>query len=150
MRFSELARHMIWLVPIERERVKRFIDGLNCGIRFVITREIATASRFNKVVDIAKRLELALSQECEEREAKRPRGSGGFSGVSSGGQSHHSRDRPYRPAQMARSVHRGASFIHSSYNDRSGQSSFSALPAQSSYHDSPSQASTSSSSGYPS
>ncbi|XP_070057445.1 uncharacterized protein [Nicotiana tomentosiformis] len=28
MRFSELARHVVWLVPIERVRIRRFIDGL--------------------------------------------------------------------------------------------------------------------------
>ncbi|XP_070045449.1 uncharacterized protein [Nicotiana tomentosiformis] len=28
MRFSELARHAVWLVPTDRERIRRFIDGL--------------------------------------------------------------------------------------------------------------------------
>ncbi|XP_070050408.1 uncharacterized protein [Nicotiana tomentosiformis] len=28
MRFSELARHAVWLVPTNRERIMRFIDGL--------------------------------------------------------------------------------------------------------------------------
>ncbi|XP_070045720.1 uncharacterized protein [Nicotiana tomentosiformis] len=28
MRFSKLARHAIWLVPTDRERIRRFIDGL--------------------------------------------------------------------------------------------------------------------------
>ncbi|XP_070039429.1 uncharacterized protein [Nicotiana tomentosiformis] len=133
-RFSELARHAIWLVPTDRQGIRRFIDGLNYWLRFVITREIASGARFNEVVDIARQLEQVHSQESEEREAKRPRGSGDFSGVSSGGQSYHSRGRPYRFAQMESLIHHGASASHGSYSTRPGQSSLSALPAQSISH----------------
>ena len=80
LRFFELARHAIWFVPTERERIMRFIDGLIYGLR-----EITTGARFDEVVDIARRLEMVRSQEHEEREAKRPRGSGGFNGVPSRG-----------------------------------------------------------------
>ncbi|XP_070057159.1 uncharacterized protein [Nicotiana tomentosiformis] len=132
MRFSELARHAIYLIPTERERINRFIDGLNYRPRFDLTREIASGARFDEVVDIARRLEQVRSEECEEREAKMPCGSGGFSSASSGGQSHHNRGCPYRPAQMACPVHRGALASHGSYNTRPGQPSLSALPAQSS------------------
>ncbi|XP_070032014.1 uncharacterized protein [Nicotiana tomentosiformis] len=74
-----------------------------------MTQEIALGARFGEVVDITRRLEQVHSQKSEEREAKRPRGSGGFSGASSRGQSHHNRGHPYRPAQMANLVHCGAS-----------------------------------------
>ncbi|XP_070057324.1 uncharacterized protein [Nicotiana tomentosiformis] len=134
MRFLELDRHVIWLVPTERENIRRFIDGLSYQLCFVMTRENASGARFNEVVDIARRLELVLSSECEEREARRPRGLGGFSGVLSRGQSYHNKGHPYRPAQMARQVHRGASASHDSYSARPGQLSLSALPAQSSYY----------------
>ncbi|XP_070039574.1 uncharacterized protein [Nicotiana tomentosiformis] len=129
MRFAKLARHASWLVPTERERIKRFIDGLNYGLRFSMAREVMTGVRFVQVVDIARRLELVLSQEGEEREAKRPQGSSGFSSASSGGQPHHNRGRPYRAAKIARPVHRGASASNGSYIDHLGHSSFSALPA---------------------
>ncbi|XP_070046559.1 uncharacterized protein [Nicotiana tomentosiformis] len=132
MRFSEWAHHAIWLVPTQRERIRRFIDDLNYGLRFVMTREIASGARFDEVVDISRSLEHVRIQESEDREAKRPHGSGGFSGVSFGGQSYPSRGCPYRPAQMACPVHRGASASDDSYSARPGQSSFSALPAQSS------------------
>ncbi|XP_070032620.1 uncharacterized protein [Nicotiana tomentosiformis] len=132
MRFSELARHAIWLVPIDRERIMRFIDGLNYRLRFIMTREIASDVRFNEVVDISRWLEQVRSQEHEEREAKMPRGSGSFSSSSSRGQSHHNRGRPYRPAQMAHPVHCGASVSHGSYSAHTGQLSLNALPAQSS------------------
>ncbi|XP_070045099.1 uncharacterized protein [Nicotiana tomentosiformis] len=132
MRFSELAHHAVWLVPTERERIRRCIDGLNYGLYFIMTREIVTGVRFDEVADIATRLELVLSQERKEREAKRPRGLGGFSNASSGGQSHHNRGRPYRSAQMTHTVHRSASSSHGSYSARSGQLSLSVLLTQSS------------------
>ncbi|XP_070042546.1 uncharacterized protein [Nicotiana tomentosiformis] len=120
MRFLELARHAIWLVPTERERIRRFIDGFSYQLHFSITQENAPGARLDEVVDIAQRLELVRSQELKEREAKRPRSLGGFSNVSSGGQSHYSRGRSYRPAQTAHPVHRGASVSHGSYSARSG------------------------------
>nr|XP_033517716.1 uncharacterized protein LOC117281986 [Nicotiana tomentosiformis] len=106
MRFSELARHTIWLVTTERERIRSFIDGLKYGLRFIMTWEIALGAMFDEVVDIARWLEQVRSQEREEREAKRPHGLGGFNRVSFGGQSHHNGGLPYRPAQMTRPVHR--------------------------------------------
>ncbi|XP_070039330.1 uncharacterized protein [Nicotiana tomentosiformis] len=45
---------------------------------------ITFGARFDKVVDIARHLEQVQSQGREEREAKRPHGSGGFSSVTSG------------------------------------------------------------------
>ncbi|XP_070050890.1 uncharacterized protein [Nicotiana tomentosiformis] len=110
MRFSDLARHAVWLVPFEREKIRRFINGLNQQFCFVMT----------------------LRNEREEKEAKRSRGPGNSGGVPSGGQSYHIRGRPYRPAQMARLAHHGASASHGSYSARPSQSSLSALPAQSS------------------
>ncbi|XP_070035293.1 uncharacterized protein [Nicotiana tomentosiformis] len=105
MRFSKLARHVAW------ERV--------------------SGATFEEVVDIARQIETICSQERVEREAKRPRPSGGFGGVPSGGLSYHSRSRPYRHAQEGRPVHRGASSSHGSCGSHQGQSSLSALPAQS-------------------
>ncbi|XP_070050670.1 uncharacterized protein [Nicotiana tomentosiformis] len=134
IRFSKLARRAIWLIPTDRDRVRRFIDGLNYRLRFVMTREIASGPRFDEVVDIARRLEQVCIQEREEWEAKRPRGLGGFSGVSFLGQSHHNKGLPFRPVQMAHPDYRGASASHGSYSSRPCQSSLCALPAQSSSH----------------
>ncbi|XP_070032496.1 uncharacterized protein [Nicotiana tomentosiformis] len=133
MRFANLARHAVWLVPTERERMRRFIDGLNYGNRVSLAREAETDFRFDQVVENSRYLESVRMLESKEREVKRPHSSGGFSGTSFGGQSHHNRGRPYRPAQMARPVHRGASASHGSYSTHLVQSSFSMLPAQSSY-----------------
>ncbi|XP_070046642.1 uncharacterized protein [Nicotiana tomentosiformis] len=131
MRFSELACHSVWLVPTDRERIRRFIDGLTYQLWLLMTRERVSGATFNEVVDIALQIEMVRSQEREEREAKRPRDSGSPSGVPSGEQSYHSRGCPYRPAQMDHPVDHGASSRHGSYSARLGQSSLSALPTQS-------------------
>ncbi|XP_070032604.1 uncharacterized protein [Nicotiana tomentosiformis] len=125
MQFSELARHAVWLVPTEREKIRRFINGLNYQFYFVMGN--VGGAKFDEVVDSARRLEIVSIQEREEREAKRSRGPGNSSSVSSRGQPYHNRGRPYRPAQMAR-PQRGASASHGSYSARRSQSSLSALP----------------------
>ncbi|XP_070054035.1 uncharacterized protein [Nicotiana tomentosiformis] len=78
------------------------------------------------------RLEMVRSQERGEREAKRPRGPGGFSGILSGGQFYRGMGRSYINAQTSHPVHRGASPSHGSYSSHQGQPSLGALPAQSS------------------
>ncbi|XP_070039623.1 uncharacterized protein [Nicotiana tomentosiformis] len=98
MRFSELARHALWLVPTDGERISRFIDDLTYLLRLLMTRERVSGATFDEVVDIARHIEMVRSQEHKEREAKRPQGSDGPSGVHSRGQSYHSRGRLYRPA----------------------------------------------------
>ncbi|XP_070035388.1 uncharacterized protein [Nicotiana tomentosiformis] len=148
IRFSKLARHTVWLVPTDRERIRRFIDGLIYQLRLLMTREKVSGATFDEVVDIARQIEVVSSQERSDREAKRPRGSGGFGGIPSRGQSYHSKGRPYRPAQTTRPAHHGTSASHGSYSAHSGQSSFSALTTQSSHHASSAQASTGNSSGY--
>ncbi|XP_070035607.1 uncharacterized protein [Nicotiana tomentosiformis] len=148
MRFSELSLHDIWLIPTDKERIRKFIDGLTFQLRLLMTRERVSGATFDKVVDIARQIMMVRSQERVEREAKRPCDSGDFSSVPSGGQFYRGRDHSYRHAQAGRLVHHAASASHGSYSAHSGQSSFSALPAQSSHHASSAQASTSNSLGY--
>ncbi|XP_070054479.1 uncharacterized protein [Nicotiana tomentosiformis] len=116
MRFSKLARHVVWLVPTDRERIMRFIDGLTYQLGLRMTRERVSSVTFDEVVDIARQIEMVRNQEHGEREAKRPRGLGGFSDVPSRGQFYHNRGHPYRHTQMARPVYCGASSSHGSYN----------------------------------
>ncbi|XP_070057537.1 uncharacterized protein [Nicotiana tomentosiformis] len=85
MRFLELSHHAVWLVPTEREKIGRFINGLNHQFHFVMTLGNVAGVKFDEVVDSARRLEMIRIQEREEREAKRSRGSGNSSGVPSRG-----------------------------------------------------------------
>ncbi|XP_070058171.1 uncharacterized protein [Nicotiana tomentosiformis] len=120
IRFSELARHAVWLVTTDREKIRRFIDGLTYQLRLLMTRERVSGATFDEVVDIVRQIEMVRNQERGERESKRPCGPGDFSGVPSGGQFYRGRGRPYRNAQMGRPVHRGALSSHGSYSYHQG------------------------------
>ncbi|XP_070049934.1 uncharacterized protein [Nicotiana tomentosiformis] len=132
MRFSELAHHAVWLVPTDSERIRTFIDGLTYQLRLLMSRERVYGATFDEVVDIDRQIDMVCSHERGEREAKRPRGLGDFSGVPSGGQFYRGKGYPYRHAQRGRPVHHGASSGQGSYSSHQGQSSLSALLAQSS------------------
>ncbi|XP_070032502.1 uncharacterized protein [Nicotiana tomentosiformis] len=80
IRFSELSRYAPTLVSTVRERVRRFIEGLNYGVTFSMTQELETDTPYQQVVEIARRLKGMQGREREDREAKRPQGTRGFSG----------------------------------------------------------------------
>uniref|UniRef100_A0A1U7X5V4 Uncharacterized protein LOC104234374 n=1 Tax=Nicotiana sylvestris TaxID=4096 RepID=A0A1U7X5V4_NICSY len=107
VRFSELARYAPWMVPTDRERIRRFVDGLIYPIRILMARERILSHTFEDAVDIARDIEADRRQEREEREAKRPRGSDSFSGAPSRSQFQQSMGSSYRPHQSARSEYRG-------------------------------------------
>ncbi|XP_070002901.1 uncharacterized protein [Nicotiana sylvestris] len=115
-----------------REKIRRFVNVLTYQLRILMTRERVSSATFEKVDDIAREIELVRCQKRDEREAKRPRGSGSFGGVPSRGQFQHRRGCSFRHAQSTLPVHRGASSGHGSHNSHQGHSSLSALPAQSS------------------
>ncbi|XP_070046523.1 uncharacterized protein [Nicotiana tomentosiformis] len=94
-RFVHLARHAIGLFPTERERVRRFIDGLNFNIR-LLANETGDDIYFERAVDISRRIEMVRGQERGLVSDKRPRHSGGFSGASTGGRGTFGRRHPPR------------------------------------------------------
>nr|XP_033516007.1 uncharacterized protein LOC117280399 [Nicotiana tomentosiformis] len=59
MRFMDLARHAVWLVPTKIEMIRRFNDGLNYGLRYSLVWEAELDVRFHQVVEIVRRLEQA-------------------------------------------------------------------------------------------
>ncbi|XP_070039320.1 uncharacterized protein [Nicotiana tomentosiformis] len=77
VQFSDLSRHTPALVSIVRERVHRFFEGLNYGIRFSIARELEMDTPYQQVVEIARRFDGMWGREREDREAKRPQASSG-------------------------------------------------------------------------
>ncbi|XP_070040024.1 uncharacterized protein [Nicotiana tomentosiformis] len=134
MRFSELTRHAVWLVPTDRERIRRFVDGLTYQLQLLMTRERVSGATFDEVVDIARKIEMVRSQEWVRG---RPKGlvDQVISAVFlQGGQFYRGRGRPYRHAQTGHPVHCGASSSHGSYSYHDGQSYLSALLPQSSSH----------------
>nr|XP_033508298.1 uncharacterized protein LOC117273283 [Nicotiana tomentosiformis] len=113
MRFTELSRHATLLVSTNRERVHRFIEGLTYILKFGMTRYLETKTAFHQVLEIARRLEHVCRQE---REDKKPRGSGGFCGSYSGGKI----TRTRQPSFIAPSA-RGS---YGGYSSRPGQTQY--------------------------
>ncbi|XP_070045647.1 uncharacterized protein [Nicotiana tomentosiformis] len=101
IRFSELSRHAPTLVSTVRERVRRFIERLNHGIRFSMARELETDTPYQKVVDIACRLEGMWGRERDEREDKRPRHFDTYSGARAPIAACHGRVYVSRPVHSA-------------------------------------------------
>ncbi|XP_070045890.1 uncharacterized protein [Nicotiana tomentosiformis] len=83
IRFSALARHASALVAIVRERVRRFIEGLNPNNRLSMARELEIYITYQQVVGIARRLEGMLTRDREKRKSKRSQESGTYSGTRS-------------------------------------------------------------------
>ncbi|XP_070039824.1 uncharacterized protein [Nicotiana tomentosiformis] len=108
IRFSKLSRQSPTLVPTVRERVRRFIKGLSYGLRFSMTRELETDTPFQRVIKIAMRLERIRGEERQDKETKRSRDSGGFSGFYSSTMTHHGGGSGSRPIQSALQTTRGA------------------------------------------
>lgn len=57
MRFTELACHVVFLVPTKRERVMRFIESLNFGIWYGMAQEVENDTIFHQVMEIVRPLE---------------------------------------------------------------------------------------------
>ncbi|XP_070034573.1 uncharacterized protein [Nicotiana tomentosiformis] len=93
IRFSDLSRHAPNLVSTVRERVCRFIEGLNYSISFSMDRELELDTPYQQMVEIARKLDGMWGRKREDREAKRPRDFGGYSYARSPAAAHHG--RPY-------------------------------------------------------
>ncbi|XP_070040266.1 uncharacterized protein [Nicotiana tomentosiformis] len=81
VRFSELARHAPALVAAVRERICRFIEGLHPSIQTSMAWELERDITYQQAVSIARRVEGMIAQDREEREAKRSRETGHYSGA---------------------------------------------------------------------
>lgn len=66
----ELSHYVVLLIPTKKEKIKRFIEGLNFGIKIWIAQ-----------IDIEQRIGHVCGHGTYASEAKKPRGSGGFSGA---------------------------------------------------------------------
>ncbi|XP_070045075.1 uncharacterized protein [Nicotiana tomentosiformis] len=126
--FVDLARHATILLPTERERVGRFIDGLTFTLRLQMAKETESDISFQMVVDIARRIELVHAQERGPVSDKRPRHSSSFSGDSSGGRVTFGRVHPPRPFHSALQASHSTSGSHGPYVSHLEQLAYSAPP----------------------
>ncbi|XP_070041444.1 uncharacterized protein [Nicotiana tomentosiformis] len=128
-RFVDIARHATILLPTEKERVRRFIDGLTYTLRLQIAKETGSDISFQTVVDIARRIELVRAQERGPVLDKRPHHSGGFSGASSGGRGAFCRGHPPKPFHSVLQASHIASRGRGPYVPYSGKPAYSAPSA---------------------
>ncbi|XP_070040036.1 uncharacterized protein [Nicotiana tomentosiformis] len=82
VRFSELSRHTLMILPTDVEKVQRFVTGLHFGIRATMAREVEMWTSYELVVEIARRIEgvCQWSREHATRD-KQFRYFGEFSGA---------------------------------------------------------------------
>ncbi|XP_070031931.1 uncharacterized protein [Nicotiana tomentosiformis] len=106
--FKELSRHAPTLVSTVRERVCRFIEGLNYVIRFNIDQELEADTPYQQVVEIVRRSEGMRSHEREDREAKGPRDYGGYNGARAPTATYYGRGYVSRPVHLALPASTGA------------------------------------------
>lgn len=108
MRFIDLARHALLTLPTERERVRRFIKGLAQPIRLQMAKETGSEISFQDAANVARQVEMVLSQVSGQGSDKRPCHSGRFSGASLGGRDSFGRGHPPRPFHLALQAYHGA------------------------------------------
>lgn len=128
MRFIDLSRNEVVLIPTEREKVWRFIEGLAYGIRLQIARDTETETSLTQVVEITKGIEWIRGQGREVTSDKRPCYFGSFSGASSGGKCSFGRGHAILPVQLVFQVSYGTSGGHGAYGLRFKKPAFSASP----------------------
>lgn len=81
-RFVDLSLHAAILVPTNRDRVRRFIDGPTFGSRIQMTKETRDDISFQRSVEIARQIEMLRGQGREALSEKRPCHFCDFSGAS--------------------------------------------------------------------
>lgn len=64
MRFTKLSRHAMLFIPTKAERVSRFIEGLNYGIKLAMVKEAEKGPYFIKLL----RLYIGLSASVFRKE----------------------------------------------------------------------------------
>ncbi|XP_070045577.1 uncharacterized protein [Nicotiana tomentosiformis] len=99
--FVDLARHALLFLPTNRERVRRFIDGLTYPIRLQIAKETEGDISFQTIANVARWIEVVLAHERGQGSDERPRHFSGFSGTSSSGRGTYGGGQPPRPFHSA-------------------------------------------------
>ncbi|XP_070002456.1 uncharacterized protein [Nicotiana sylvestris] len=59
-RLPKLAHHGVWMVPTDRERIRRFVDGLNYHLYILMNRESVLGATFEELVNIAREIETMV------------------------------------------------------------------------------------------
>lgn len=124
MKIVDLSRHATFLIPMEKENMKSFIEWLNFSIRLQMARETETEITFTQVVDISRSIERIRGQGRGALKDNKPDHFSSFGSASFGGKGHYNRGHIIRTVQLALRLSRGTPGSHGSYDSSSGQSSY--------------------------
>ncbi|XP_070046734.1 uncharacterized protein [Nicotiana tomentosiformis] len=109
VRFSELSRHALMILPTDAERVRRFVVGLHSSIRANMAREVEMGISYQLVLEIAQRIEGYRQRGKEQmHQDKRAHFSGEFRGAPArgrGGASYFIASRQMKPHENNYHVH---------------------------------------------
>nr|XP_033512830.1 uncharacterized protein LOC117272986 [Nicotiana tomentosiformis] len=102
-KFTDLANYAPFQVADKHEKVRRFVDEHE-HFWGPVVRDVRGGS-YEEVVDTALRYEFYQQRDRTERESKRARSAGGFSGAPSGGKSdfNHGQSRPTQSESVVQS-----------------------------------------------
>ncbi|KAG5610146.1 hypothetical protein H5410_021427 [Solanum commersonii] len=75
------GRHSSMILPKEAERMRRFVKGLIIPIRLGVSQVAVSGVSLEKVVDVAKELEIIQYEGFEQREENRTRYSCDYGGA---------------------------------------------------------------------
>ncbi|XP_070049832.1 uncharacterized protein [Nicotiana tomentosiformis] len=132
--FVDLARHATIMLPNEKEKLRRFIDGLTYTIRLQMAKETMSDIFFQTAVDITRQIKMVRAQERGQVSDKRPHYFGGFSGASSRGRGNFSKVHALRPFQLPLRASHNASGSRGPYVPYSRQLAYNALSTPISAH----------------
>ncbi|XP_070047435.1 uncharacterized protein [Nicotiana tomentosiformis] len=109
VRFSELSRHALMILPTDAKRVQRFVAGLHSGIRDNMAREVEMGTSYQLAVEIAQRIEGYHQRGREHaQQEKRACFFGEFRGAPAKGRGQFGRGQPSRPPYSSPPPPRGA------------------------------------------
>ena len=85
IRFTQLSRYAPYLVPTERMRIERFIEGLVMPLYRAVAPQMKTFPSYAAAVDCARMIEMKeMEMRASQERAKKFKIGGNFSGQSSG------------------------------------------------------------------
>ena len=85
IRFTQLSRYAPYLVPTERMRIERFIEGLVMPLYRAVAPQMKTFPSYAAAVDCARMIEMKeMEMRASQERAKKIKIGGNFSGQSSG------------------------------------------------------------------
>ena len=97
IKFTQLSRYAPYLVPTEKMKIERFIDGLVRPLFRAVAPQMKTFPSYAAAVDCARMIEMKeMEVRVSQERTKKFKSEGGFSGQSSGATSKRSKSQSHK------------------------------------------------------